>query len=97
MANMRRSRVHGFASILCGGAALCAIFIYPSSFAVAQTVPPGDFSVPEGTKMLLAADELIYNNDTGIVVHPAACRSTMAITSWSPTGSNMTRTLEPNS
>ncbi|WP_299864745.1 LPS-assembly protein LptD [uncultured Hoeflea sp.] len=35
---------------------------------MAQTGIPGSISVPEDQKLLLAADELIYNNDTGIVI-----------------------------
>ncbi|MEQ8479960.1 MAG: LPS-assembly protein LptD [Hoeflea sp.] len=65
---MRRSRVHAFASVLCAGAAFCALFAAIAPEATAQTAVPGDFSIPEGQKLLLAADELIYNNDTGIVI-----------------------------
>ncbi len=68
MAGVRRSRVHAFASALCAGAAFCALIAAVAPEATAQTSAPGDFSVPEGQKLLLAADELIYNNDTGIVI-----------------------------
>ncbi|WP_417425984.1 LPS-assembly protein LptD [Hoeflea sp.] len=65
---MRRSRVHAFASALCAGAAVCAIFAFAAPEASAQSPSGGDFTIPADQKMLLAADELIYNNDTGLVV-----------------------------
>ncbi|WP_420408951.1 LPS-assembly protein LptD [Hoeflea sp.] len=68
MAGVGRSKVQAFASALCVGAAFCALFAAVAPEATAQTATPGDFSVPEGQKLLLAADELIYNNDTGVVI-----------------------------
>lgn len=68
MAGVRRSRVQAFASALCAGAALCAFVPTMPDSAMAQTGIPGSISVPEDQKLLLAADELIYNNDTGIVI-----------------------------
>ncbi|WP_047032511.1 LPS-assembly protein LptD [Hoeflea sp. IMCC20628] len=65
---MRRSRVNAFASVLCAGAAFCAIFAFATPQAAAQLAIAGDVSVPENAKMLLASDELIYNNDTGVVI-----------------------------
>nr|WP_244447107.1 LPS-assembly protein LptD [Hoeflea sp. BAL378] len=50
------------------GVALCAIFALSTPEASAQVAIPGNISVQDGQKMLLAADELIYNNDTGVVV-----------------------------
>ncbi|MBC7279900.1 LPS-assembly protein LptD [Hoeflea sp.] len=47
---------------------MCAIFAFAAPDATAQLAVPGDISVPADQKMLLAADEVIYNNDTGIVV-----------------------------
>ena len=68
MANVRRSRVDAFASVLCAGVAFCTIFSFAAPQAAAQTVAPGGISIAEDAKMLLAANELIYNNDTGVVV-----------------------------
>lgn len=68
MAGVRRSRVQAFASALCAGAALCAFAATMPIPAMAQTGIPGGIDVPADQKLLLAADELIYNNDTGIVV-----------------------------
>ena len=68
MAGVRRSRVHAFAGALCAGVAFCTIFAFAAPEAAAQIVAPGGVSVPQDQKMLLAADELIYNNDTGVVV-----------------------------
>lgn len=68
MASMRRSKVHAFAGVLCAGAAICALLAAMPFEASAQTALPGDLSVPEDQKMLLASDELIYNNDTGVVI-----------------------------
>jgi LPS-assembly protein len=68
VAGVRRSRVHAFASALCAGAAICALLVAMTPESSAQTVLPGDLSVPEGQKLLLASDELIYNNDTGVVI-----------------------------
>lgn len=68
MANMRRSRVNAFASVLCAGAAFCAIFAFATPHAIAQLAIPGGISAPEDAKMLLAADELIYNQDSEVVI-----------------------------
>ena len=68
MAGVRRSRVHAFAGVLCAGVAFCTIFSFAAPQSAAQIVAPGGVSVSEDAKMLLAADELIYNNDTGVVV-----------------------------
>lgn len=68
MTGMRRSRVHALAGVLYAGAAFCAIFAFSTPQAAAQLAVPGSVSVPEDAKMLLAADELTYNNDTGVVV-----------------------------
>jgi len=65
---VRRSRVHALAGVLYAGAALCAIFAFATPQAAAQLAVPGSVSVPEDAKMLLAADELTYNKDTGVVV-----------------------------
>ncbi|WP_394691996.1 LPS-assembly protein LptD [Hoeflea sp.] len=65
---MRRSRVHAFASVLCAGAAICALSVAMVPEVSAQTALPGDLSVPQDEKLLLASDELTYNNDTGIVI-----------------------------
>ena len=67
MAGVRRSRVHAFAGVLCASVAFCAFFSISMPEAAAQTVP-GGVSIAEDAKMLLAADELTYNNDTGVVV-----------------------------
>ena len=64
MAGLRRSVVHAFAGVLCAGAAICALVVGTAPEAAAQV----GVSVPDGEKMLLAADELIYDNDTGVVV-----------------------------
>lgn len=68
MAGVRRSRVHALAGVLCAGVAFCTIFSLAAPRAAAQIVAPGGVSVAEDAKMLLAADELIYNNDTGVVI-----------------------------
>jgi LPS-assembly protein len=68
VAGVRRSRVHAFAGVLCAGVAFCTIFSFAAPQAAAQIVAPDGISVAEDAKMLLAADELIYNNDTGVVV-----------------------------
>ncbi|SOE17418.1 LPS-assembly protein [Hoeflea halophila] len=68
MAGVRRSRVDVFAGVLCAGVAVCTIFTFAAEQVAAQGVPPGSFDIAEDAKMLLAADELIYNNDTGVVV-----------------------------
>lgn len=68
MASMRRSKVHAFAGVLCAGAAICALLAAMPSEASAQTALPGGLSAPEDQKMLLASDELTYNNDTGVVI-----------------------------
>ncbi|WP_290775748.1 LPS-assembly protein LptD [Hoeflea sp.] len=68
MAGVRRSRVDVFAGVLCAGVAVCTIFSFATPQAAAQSVAPGGFDIAEDAKMLLAADELIYNNDTGVVV-----------------------------
>lgn len=68
MAGVRRSRVQAFACALCAGAALCALVSTLPMAAAAQTNIPDDFGVPEDQKLLLAADELIYNNDTGVII-----------------------------
>ncbi|WP_083220400.1 LPS-assembly protein LptD [Hoeflea olei] len=47
---------------------MCAMLVFATPQAAAQIAVPSDVSVPEGAKMLLAADELTYNNDTGVVV-----------------------------
>tara|TARA_R110002020_G_scaffold189446_10_gene388540 strand:- start:14970 stop:17270 length:2301 start_codon:yes stop_codon:yes gene_type:complete len=47
---------------------MCAIFAFATPQAAAQIAVPGDISVAEDQKMLLAADEMIYNNDTRVVV-----------------------------
>ncbi|MDZ7599960.1 MAG: LPS-assembly protein LptD [Hoeflea sp.] len=47
---------------------MCAIFAFATPEAAAQVAVPGNISVPADQKMLLAADEVIYNNDTGVVV-----------------------------
>nr|WP_244577866.1 LPS-assembly protein LptD [Hoeflea halophila] len=57
-----------FAGVLCAGVAVCTIFTFAAEQVAAQGVPPGSFDIAEDAKMLLAADELIYNNDTGVVV-----------------------------
>lgn len=68
MTGVRRSRVHAFTSVLCAGVAVCTIFTFAVPEAAAQIVTPDSISVAEDAKMLLAADELIYNNDSGVVV-----------------------------
>jgi len=68
VAGVRRSRVDAFAGVLCAGVAFCTIFSFAAQQAAAQAVAPGGISIAEDAKMLLAADELIYNNDTGVVV-----------------------------
>lgn len=68
MAGVRQSRVHAFAGVLFAGVAACALFTFAAPEASAQFAIADGVNVPEGQKMLLAADELIYNNDTGIVV-----------------------------
>lgn len=68
MAGVRRSRVHAFAGALCAGVAFCTIFSLAAPQASAQIAAPGGVSVAEDAKMLLAADELTYNNDTGVVI-----------------------------
>jgi len=68
LAGVRRSRVYALASALSVGAAMCAIFAFAAPEAAAQLAVPGDISVPADQKMLLAADEVIYNNDSGVVV-----------------------------
>lgn len=68
MAGVCRSRVHAFASALCAGVAMYTIFAFASPVAVAQIAVPDGVGVPADQKMLLASDELIYNNDTGIVI-----------------------------
>lgn len=68
MADVRRSRIHAFARALCAGVAFSMFSAALPPQSAAQTALPGDFAVPEGQKLLLAADELIYNNDTGVVI-----------------------------
>jgi LPS-assembly protein len=68
VAGVRRSGVQAFASALCAGAAFCALFTMMAPEALAQAALPSGLTVPEDQKMLLASDELIYNNDTGVVV-----------------------------
>ncbi|WP_339757615.1 LPS-assembly protein LptD [uncultured Hoeflea sp.] len=68
MAGLGRSRVDVFAGALCAGVALCTIFSFAPQQVAAQSLAPGGIAVAEDAKMLLAADELIYNNNTGVVV-----------------------------
>lgn len=68
MAGVRRSKVQAFASALCAGAAMAVVLAMAAVPAPAQSLLPSATSLPEDQKMLLAADELIYNNDTGVVV-----------------------------
>ena len=68
MAGMGRSRVEVFAGALCAGVALCTIFSFTPQQVAAQSLEAGGITVAEDAKMLLAADELIYNNNTGVVV-----------------------------
>lgn len=68
MAGLRRSKVQAFASVLCAGAAICALSVAMTPEASAQTSLPDNLAVSQEQKLLLASDELTYNNDTGIVV-----------------------------
>jgi len=68
VAGVRRSRVDVFAGVLCAGVAVCTIFSFATPQVSAQSLGPGGFDIAEDAKMLLAADEMIYNNDTGVVV-----------------------------
>ena len=47
---------------------MCAIFAFNTPEAAAQLAVPDGISVPADQKMLLAADEVTYNNDSGVVV-----------------------------
>ncbi|MDF1607222.1 LPS-assembly protein LptD [Hoeflea sp. YIM 152468] len=47
---------------------MCTIFAFAVPEASAQIAAPGGINVPADQKMLLVSDELIYNNDSGIVI-----------------------------
>lgn len=68
MAGLCRSKVHAFTRALCASVAMCTVFAFAAPEAIAQIAVPDGVSVPADQKMLLASDELIYNNDTGIVI-----------------------------
>lgn len=68
MAGVGRSKVDVFAGVLCAGVALCTIFSFVPQQAAARSIAPAGLTVAEDAKMLLAADELIYNNNTGVVI-----------------------------
>ncbi|PWW02286.1 LPS-assembly protein [Hoeflea marina] len=68
MAPVRRSETAAFLAALRAGVAACAIGLAFAGAAQAQAQPPLDVSVPADAKMLLAADQLIYDHDSSLVI-----------------------------
>lgn len=72
MAPVRRSETAAFLAALRAGVAACALGLAFSGPAHAQAQSPLNVSVPADAKMLLAADQLIYDHDSSLVIATGA-------------------------